>query len=61
MPLGSFKKEIDVILSTEEWQYELIYLEDIVVLSTSMEQNMTHLRQVLTFLDEAGLNLKLKK
>ena len=39
----------------------LIYLDDIIVYSTSFEDHFRHLKNVLTKLSEAGLKLKLTK
>lgn len=49
---GTFQRAIDVIMSTEKFQYALIYLDDIVVFSKSVEENMTQLRKVLLILEE---------
>ena len=36
----------------------LIYLDEILVVSTTMEEHITHVKKVLCCLDEAGLRLK---
>lgn len=58
---GTFQRVIDVILSQAKWKYALIFIEDILVFSKSVKDNMTHLRKVLNLLKEEGLTLKLKK
>lgn len=39
----------------------LIYIDDMVVFSKSVEEHMKHLRRVLTLIKEAVLNMNLKK
>ena len=67
MPFGlrnapaTFQRAIDIILSGLKWRTCLVYLDDIIIYSTSREDHFHHVDEVLTTLRDAGLSLKLKK
>jgi transposase InsO family protein len=67
MPFGlrnapaTFQRAIDIILSGLKWRTCLVYLDDIIIYSTSREDHYRHVDEVLTTLGRAGLSLKLKK
>lgn len=67
MPLGlknspaTFQSAMDVILFSENWQFALLYLDDSVVFSNTVNDHIGHLKAVLTFLKDAGVTLKLKR
>jgi Reverse transcriptase (RNA-dependent DNA polymerase) len=67
MPFGlrnapaTFQRAIDIILSGLKWRTGLVYLDDIIIYSTSREDHSHHVDEVLTTLGRAGLSLKLKK
>jgi hypothetical protein len=67
MPFGlrnapaTFQRTVDIILSGLTWKSCLVYLDDIIIYSTSMEEHLLHLTEVLTLLGKAGLSLKLTK
>jgi Reverse transcriptase (RNA-dependent DNA polymerase) len=52
---------MDVILSAVKWKFCLVYLDDIIVFSPSLEQHLKDLDVVLTLLEQAGASLQLKK
>lgn len=52
---------MDIILFSFKWQSALLYLDNIVIVSTSPEGHIDHVEQALTLLTEAGVTLKLKK
>lgn len=52
---------MDVILSTIRWQYALVYLDDVIVYSRSIEAHLDHVYSVLQLLKDAGVTLQLKK
>lgn len=58
---GTFQLAVDVILSTEKWQYALIYLDDIIEFSGNVGEHMVHVRKVLALLAMESLILKLNK
>ena len=67
MPFGltnapaSFQRALDLILTRHKWKTCLIYLDDVVVYSNSIEEHITHVNEILTCLSEAGVTLKIKK
>lgn len=56
----TFQRAVNAVLSSSKWKSALVYLNDIVVSSKSVEDDMSHLRQVLTRLRHSGVALKLK-
>ena len=67
MPFGlrnapaTFQRALDIILSGVRWQTCLIYLDDVIVFSRTIEQHVRDVDTVLTLLRKAGVTLKLKK
>ena len=67
MPFGlknapaTFQRGADVILSGLRWKSCLVYLDDIIIFSRTIEDHFKHLGEVLHLLSRAGLSLKLKK
>ena len=67
MPFGlrnapaTFQRALDIILSGVRWQTCLIYLDDVIVFSKSMEQHVQDVDKVLGLLGASGVSLKLKK
>jgi len=67
MPFGlknapaTFQRVMDVILSSVRWQFALVYLDDIFVFSTTVEDHFDHVRTVLGLLKDAGVTLRLDK
>jgi Reverse transcriptase (RNA-dependent DNA polymerase) len=67
MPFGlwnapaTFQGVVDIVLSGLTWNSCLVYLDDIIVYSASMEEHLAHLDEALTILGQAGLSLKLAK
>ena len=66
MPFGlqgapaTFQRLMDRVLQGLE-DFSAAYLDDVVIYSTSWKDHLTHLRQVLKRLQDAGLTLKLRK
>lgn len=58
---GNFQIVIDVILATVKWQYALVYLEDVIILSDNVQKHLKHVYVVLRRFSNAGVTLKLKK
>lgn len=56
-----FQTAMNGILSSIKWQSSLFYLDNIVVLSKTVEQNFSHLCYVLTLLRDASKKFRLKK
>ncbi len=67
MPFGlrnapsTFQRAIDIVLASVKWRYAIVYLDDIIVFSNTVEENLEHLTTVLTLLRNNGITLKLKK
>jgi len=58
---ASFQRALDIILSGLRWQTGLVYLEDVVLFSRTVEDHIRHLREVLLLLEKAGVSLKPSK
>ena len=58
---STFQRTIDIILATAKWQYAIVYLDDIIIFSNSVEEHLVHVSKVLDMLQRAGMTLKLKK
>ena len=67
MPFGlknapaTFQRAVDIILSRVKWQHALVYLDDAIVYSRTVEAHFEPVREVLTLLQAAGVSLKLRK
>lgn len=65
MPFGltnapaAFQRAVDIILAGFKWQTCPVYLDDIIVFSRNEEDNLAHLDEVLTALENAGVTLNL--
>ncbi len=61
MPFGltnapaTFQRAVDILLSGVNWQFCLVYLDDIIVYSKSEEDQIHHVGEVLSTLRKAGL------
>ena len=64
MPFGlknapaTFQRVVDIILFRVQWQHALIYLDDVIVYSTTVEAHFEHVRDALTLLQTAGVSPK---
>jgi transposase InsO family protein len=67
MPFGlvnapaTFQRAMDVLLTPVLWRKAIVYLDDIIIFSSTVEDHIRDVDQVLTMLNEAGVSLKLKK
>lgn len=67
MPFGlknapaTFQRALDMILQGYRWQTCLIYIDDVIVFSSTAEQHLTDVDNVLTVLSRAGVSLKFEK
>lgn len=59
--LSTFQRAVDIILPTVEWKFARVYLDDIVIFSRSVEENLEHMKTVLELSSRAGVSLWLKK
>lgn len=58
---ATFQRAMDIILSSVKWRFCLVYLDDIIVFSSTKEEHLRHLRSVFQLLREAGATLRLQK
>ena len=63
MPFGltnapaTFHRALDMILSPFKWKTCLVYIDDIVIFSKSVEEHIRHVDEISTALGEAGVTL----
>jgi len=58
---ASCQRALDIILSGLRWQTCLVYLNDLIVFSWTVDDHIRHLREVLLLLGNAGVSLKPSK
>jgi hypothetical protein len=58
---STFKRSVDVILSSVKWKLCLVYLDDTIIYSPSFEIHVDDLDFVLGLLESAGVSLRLRK
>ena len=58
---GSFERLMEKVLQGLQWETLLIYLDDVIVFSTNLDQHMERLDEVFRRIKEAKLKLKMKK
>ena len=67
MPFGlknapyTFQRAMDIILAPAKWQFAIVYLDDIIILSNTLEEHFEHIKVVMKLCQAAGLSLKLRK
>lgn len=44
---STYQRAMDITLLTIEWHFALVYLEDVVIFSRSVEEILDHLRTIL--------------
>lgn len=58
---GTFQRALDIILLSFRWRICLIYLDDVVIFSRSIEEHMDQVEDTLKTLGEAGISLNFAK
>ena len=67
MPFGltnapaTFQRAIDRALQRFKWKSCIVYLDDVVVFSSSIKDHILHVDEILSVLREVGVSLKFKK
>ncbi|GFY32816.1 retrovirus-related Pol polyprotein from transposon 297 [Trichonephila clavipes] len=67
MPFGlseaapNFQKAIDEILKPILGRFVMVYMDDVIITSSSIHEHINHLNQVFTLLRDAGLTLNKEK
>ena len=56
----TFQRATDVIPEGFKWLFTLVYLDDIIIISSSIEELYDHLATVLDLVHKAGIFLKLQ-
>lgn len=59
--LATFQRLMDTVLRDILWQFVVVYIDDINVGSKTFEEHLSHLEQVFSRLEEAGLKLSPEK
>eukprot|EP00171_Calliarthron_tuberculosum_P021901 IDg21901t1 len=57
----TFQRALDILLAGYRWRSCFVYLDDVIIFSSSFEDHLKNVAQVLTVLQSAGLSLKLAK
>lgn len=58
---ASFQRVMNNLLATGRWDYVVIYLDDIVIFSHSLEEHKRHVEEVLSILDNAHFRVSPSK
>ena len=58
---STFQGMIDIILTTVKWKQVLVYLDDIIVFSPTIDEHFSHVKQVLSLLHNAEAMVRLGK
>ena len=58
---ASFQRTLDILLSRYKWQSCLIYLDDVIIYSNTVDDHFNHVDKILSALNAAGISLKLRK
>ena len=67
MPFGltnapaTFQRGLDIVLTKFKWKTCLVYLDDVIIFSNTVEEHIDHVDDVLTCLALAGVTLKISK
>ena len=64
MPFGlcnapaTFQRLMELVLAGLQWKSCLVYLDDVIIVGSTFDEHLTHLRAVLNRIRDAGLKLK---
>lgn len=58
---GTFRSTMNVVPFSVKWEFALVYFDNILIFSRTLEQHSKHVSKNLSLLDSAGATLKLKK
>ena len=67
MPFGltnapaTFQRLMNQLFSGDEWRFVFVYLDDLLIVSKSIQEHQEHCKKVLARLRQAGLKLKPSK
>eukprot|EP00171_Calliarthron_tuberculosum_P006562 IDg6562t1 len=57
----TYQRAIDILLAGFKWSSCLVYLDDIIIFSATLEEHLVHVKEILKILKSAGFSLKLRK
>lgn len=66
MPLGlasapaTFQSALNMVLALDKWKTCLVYVDDILFFSKTMENHICHVDEILTALQEAKISQRMK-
>jgi len=55
---ATFQRLMNRLFTGEQWRFVYVYLDEILIVSSNMEEHLGHVGKVLKRLDEAGLRLR---
>src|SRR6266496_1749480 len=58
---ATFQRLMTKVLGSYLYDFVIVYLDDIIIFSQTMDEHLQHMRKVLEALRQAGLKLKLEK
>ena len=58
---GTFQQAMEVAMRGLQWKTPLVSIDDLIIISTNLEEHLTQLAEVLDRLRQYGLKLKPKK
>ena len=58
---ATFQRLMTKVLGSYLYEFVMVYLDDIIIFSQTMDEHLQHIRKVLKALRQAGLKLKLEK
>lgn len=67
MPMGlcnssaSFQHALHLLLNKFRWKTCLIYIDDVIIYSKTVEEHISHVDEISSFLVEARVTLKINK
>ena len=67
MPFGltnapaTSQRALDIVLTKFKWKSCLVYIDDIIIFSKTVEDHIRHVDEILTTLTEANITLKISK
>ena len=62
-PFGpaTFQRLMNKLFTGPKWNFLFVYLDDLLIVSQSLDEHLAHITQVLNQLEEAGLKLRPEK
>ena len=64
MPFGltnapaTFQRLMNQLFTGEQWKFVYVYLDDMLIVSSNMQEHLSHVEKVLKHVNESGLRLK---